>query len=316
MRVMPDTSFIHAFGAYLPERVVTNSELASQLGCTPEWIESVSGIRERRWAGEETVADLGTFAARDCLRRAGIEASQLGLLIVSSGSAERRFPGPGSTVAASLGLNATPVIDLPLASAGSIFGLSLASQLAGTYGDVLVIAAEKMSSIVNGAALDQNTAILFGDGAGAALVSSRPGRFEVLDSVIHTDGAYRDDLSLEWGSPLHMKGLTVILQAARKLPAVIEEILKRQNLAAKEVTQFLVHQANQNLIMRVAKVLGVDASLMFSNVAKYGNTSSASMFIAAAEWEPRLSSGLSPGLVVFAGFGAGFNWGALVARSS
>jgi 3-oxoacyl-[acyl-carrier-protein] synthase-3 len=314
---MPDTSFIHGFGAYLPERVVTNAELASRLGCTPEWMENVSGIRERRWAGEETVADLGTFAARDCLAKAGIEASQLGLLIVSSGSAERRFPGPASTVAAALGLNATPVIDLPLASAGSIFGLSLASQLAGTYGDVLVVAAEKMSAVVQGAALDQNTAILFGDGAGAALVSSRPGRFEVLDSVLHTDGAYRDDLTLDWGSPLHMKGLTVILQAARKLPAVIGEVLERQKIAPKDVTQFLVHQANQNLIMRVAKGLGTDPALMFSNVAKYGNTSSASMFIAAAEWEPSRQSSGKPagGPVVFAGFGAGFNWGALVAQT-
>jgi 3-oxoacyl-[acyl-carrier-protein] synthase-3 len=229
-------------------------------------------------------------------------------LIVSSGSAERRFPGPASAVAAALGLNATPVIDLPIASAGSIFGLSLASQLAAAYGDVLVIAAEKMSAVIQGVTLDQNTAILFGDGAGAALVSSRPGRFEVLDSVLHTDGANREDLALEWGAPLKMNGLTVILQAARKLPAVINEVLKRQNVAAAEVKQFVMHQANQNLIMKVAKSLGIEASLMFSNIAKYGNTSSASMFIAAAEWEA------SPGPVVFAGFGAGFNWGALLAR--
>jgi 3-oxoacyl-[acyl-carrier-protein] synthase-3 len=207
-------------------------------------------------------------------------------------------------------LNATPVLDLPIASAGSIFGLSLASQLAGAYGDVLVVAAEKMSAVVQGAALDQNTAILFGDGAGAALVSSRQGRFEVLDSVLHTDGAYRDDLTLDWGSALRMNGLTVILQASRKLPGVIGEVLKRQNIDAKDVTQFVMHQANQNLIVRVAKALGVDASLMFSNVSKYGNTSSASMLIAASEWEP------ATGPVVFAGFGAGFNWGALVARSA
>jgi len=303
-------TYIHAFGAYLPERVVTNAELATQLGCTTEWIESVSGIRERRWAGEETVADLGYLAARDCFEKAQVEASQVGLIIVSSGSSERRFPGPASAVAAALGLNATPVIDLPIASAGSIFGLSLASQLAGAYGDVLVIAAEKMSAVIQGAALDQNTAILFGDGAGAALVSSRPGRFEVLDSVLHTDGAFRDDLALNWDSPLRMNGLTVILQAARKLPGVIDEVLKRQNIAAKDVMQFLMHQANQNLITRVAKALGVDASLMFSNVSRYGNTSSASMLIAAAEWPP------SSGPVVFAGFGAGFNWGAMVARSA
>ena len=150
------------------------------------------------------------------------------------------------------------------------------------------------------------TALIF---LGAALVSSRPGRFEVLDSILHTDGAYRDDLTLDWGSALRMNGLTVILQAARKLPTVIGEVLTRQNIEPKDVVQFVMHQANQNLIVRVAKAMGVDASLMFSNVAKYGNTSSASMLIAAAEWEP------SPGPVVFAGFGAGFNWGALVARS-
>jgi 3-oxoacyl-[acyl-carrier-protein] synthase-3 len=252
---------------------------------------------------------MATEAARNCLKKAGVEASQLGLIIVSSGTAERRFPGPASAVAAALGLISTPVIDLPLASAGSIFGLVLASQLAGFYKDVLVVAAEKMSAVMEAAALDKNTAILFGDGAGAALVSSRPGRFEVLDSVLHTDGAYREDLSLEWGAPLHMNGLTVILQAARKLPAVIDEVLRLQNIAAKEVAQFVMHQANQNLIMRVAKGLGVDPSLMFSNVAKYGNTSSASMLLAASEWEPR------PGPVVFAGFGAGFHWGALAARS-
>jgi 3-oxoacyl-[acyl-carrier-protein] synthase-3 len=301
-------TYIHAFGAYLPQRVVTNAELASRLTCTAEWIESVSGIQERRWAEEETVADLGIAAAQDCLLRAAVEPSSLGLVIVSSGSGERRFPGPSAAIAAALGLDATPVIDLPIASAGSIFGLSLASRLASSYGDVLVVAAEKMSAVIQGATLDQNTAILFGDGAGAALVSSRPGRFEVLDSVLHTDGASRDYLSLDWGSPLKMNGAVVIRHASTKLPSVIEEVLKLQNVPAGEVTQFIMHQANQNLIARVAKVLGVDASLTFSNIARYGNTSSASMLIAASEWVP------SPGPVVFAGFGAGFNWGALLAR--
>ena len=108
---------------------------------------------------------------------------------------------------------------------------------------------------------------------------------------------------------MQMKGLTVILQAARKLPSVIEEVLARRNIAAADVAQFVMHQANQNLIARVAKGLKVDPARMFSNVAKYGNTSSASMLIAAAECEP------APGPVVFAGFGAGFNWGALVAQS-
>jgi len=112
------------------------------------------------------------------------------------------------------------VIDLPLASAGSIFGLSLASQLAASYGEIMVVAAEKMSAVIQGPSLDRNTAILFWTTELERLWSaSRPGRFEVLDSVLHTDGAFRDDLALDWGSPLRMNGLTVILQAARKLPA-------------------------------------------------------------------------------------------------
>ena len=231
-RTCESMTYIHASG--LTYRIVWSptrnwhrawAALRSGLRASPVFASAVGG--------EETVADLAIRAARDCLENAGIEASQIGLIIVSSGSSERRFPGPASTVASALGLNATPAIDLPIASAGSIFGLSLASQLAEAYGNVLVIAAEKMSAVIQVAALDQNTAILFGDGAGAALVSSRPGRFEVLDSVLHTDGAFRDDLALDWDSPLHMKGLTVILQAARKLPAVIEEVLKRQTSRPK-----------------------------------------------------------------------------------
>ena len=127
--------------------------------------------------------------------------------------------------------------------------------MAAHFGDVLVIAAEKMSAVIESAALDPNTAILFGDGAGAALVSARPGPWEVLDTVLHSDGQYRDSLAFDWSSPLRMNGLSVILQAARKLPSSIGEVLTRQKLAAADVSVFLLHQANQNLLIRVAKSL-------------------------------------------------------------
>src|SRR5580698_833400 len=128
-------AFLRAFGSYLPSRVAGNAELAALLGCDPDWILSASGISERRYAAEnETVVDLAYQAATDCLTRSGVGPGDVGLLIVSSGSAERRFPGPAAETAARLGLNGTPAIDLPMASAGSIFGLALAAQLSLIHG--------------------------------------------------------------------------------------------------------------------------------------------------------------------------------------
>jgi 3-oxoacyl-[acyl-carrier-protein] synthase-3 len=306
------TAYLHGFGMHVPERVVTNAEIAGRVDRTAEWIESVSGIRERRWAASETsVADLAVAAAQDCLARTGVGASALGLLIVASGSAQAGFPGPAAEVAARLGLDSTPALDVPIASAGALFGLVIAARMAGHFGDVLVIGAEKMSAILEAYPLDPNTAILFGDGAGAALVSPRPGRWEILDAVLHSDGQFREVLAFDWTSPLRMNGLSVILQAARKLPSAIEEVLARRNVAAGDVAAFLLHQANQNLLLRVAKSLGVPSERVFSNVARYGNTSSASLLIAAAEW----SLGNPPqGPVIFSAFGAGLHWGALLAR--
>jgi len=315
VRAGPVRAYLHGFGAHVPARVVTNAALAERLGRTPEWIESASGIRERRWASPETsVADLAVAAAEDCLVRTGSNAASLGMLIVASGSASRGFPGPAVEVAARLGmstaLNATPALDLPIASAGSLFGLALAMRLADTYGDILVVGAEKMSALIERAPLDANTAMLFGDGAGAALVSSRPGRWRLLDAAIHSDGQYRGDLAWQPGDALQMNGLSVILQASRKLPAAIGEVLERQGVAAQDVGAFLLHQANLNLLTRVAKALGVAQEKMFTNLERYGNTSSASLLIAAAEWE---AANPAPGPVVFAAFGAGFHWGAVLA---
>ncbi len=308
------SAFIHGFGAHLPPRVVPNAELAERVGKTPEWIENASGIRERRWADAGvSVADLAVAAGEDCLVKTGIAAASLGMVIVASGSGSRGFPGPAAEVAARLGLSSAPALDLPMASAGSLFGLALAMRLTEAHGDILVIGAEKMSAVIEASPLDPNTAILFGDGAGAALVSSRAGRWSMLDAAIHTDGQYRGDLSYDGSSPLHMNGLAVILQAARKIPGSITEVLERRKIAAADVSAFLLHQANLNLLNRVAKSLGVAPERVFTNVQRYGNTSSASMLIAAAEWAEQDPA---PGPVVFGAFGAGFSWGALLAQSS
>jgi 3-oxoacyl-[acyl-carrier-protein] synthase-3 len=200
-----------------------------------------------------------------------------------------------------------------MASAGSVFGLVLASQLAPAHRNILVVAAEKMSALIEAHPLDQNTAILFGDGAGAALVSTEEHGQRITATALHTDGQFRGDLTYNWADPLKMNGLTIILQASRKLPSVISEVLDARSVRAADVACFLLHQANQNLLARVAKALNVPSERVYSNVARYGNTSSASLLIAAAErWaEP----GTPPsGPSVYAGFGAGLHWGALLAE--
>lgn len=303
--------FLHTFGRYLPARVVSNQEIGARVGKTAEWIESASGILERRWAAtDESIADMGVVAARDCLQKAGVAPASVGMLIVASGSASQGFPGPAAEIAERLGIGTAPALDLPMASAGSLFGLALAMRLAETQGDILVVGVEKMSALIEAHPLDPNTAILFGDGAGAALVSPREGRWRLLDAVLHSDGQFRGDLRYDGSSPLVMNGLTVILQAARKLPGVIQEVLERQGIAAADAGAFLVHQANLNLLTRVAKTLGVPPEKVFSNVQRYGNTSSASVLLAASEWAETAGS---EGPIVFAAFGAGFHWGAVVA---
>jgi 3-oxoacyl-[acyl-carrier-protein] synthase III len=309
-------AYLRAFGAYLPSRIVPNAEVGAMVDTGADWIQNVSGIEERRWAAEgESVTELAVRASEDCLTRAGAAAADVRMLIVSSGSAERRFPGPAAAVANRIGLSEIPAIDLPVASAGSLFGLSLAAQLSATTGPILVVAAEKMSGVVLQQPMDRGVAPLFGDGAGACLVTPEDGQScaRVIDSMVATDGAYTEDLRLEFGRSIEMNGRSVILQASRKIPRSVAEVLSRNGRCAADVAVFLMHQANQNLIVRVAEALGVAPERFFSNIKRYGNTSSASMLIAAKEWFDgnRLAAGVP---VVFAAFGAGFHWGALLAE--
>ena len=304
-------AFLRGFGAYLPERVVGNGEIAARIGKTPEWIQEVSGITERRWAAfDESVVDMGVLAAEDCLTRCGVEASAVGMLLVGSGTAEQRFPGPACVIGQRLGLAGVPCIDLPMASAGSLYGMAVGSRLAGEFGQVLVIGAEKMSAVIDREPVDPNTFILFGDGAGACLISGDVGPLRIVDSVLHSDGGFAGDLRLGFDGVLQMNGMAVIMQASRKIPGAIQEVLAKAGVEAGDVERFVMHQANQNLIVRVAKSVGVPAQRFYSNIGRYGNTSSASMLIAAAEcW----GEGPPLGSVCFAAFGAGFHWGALLA---
>jgi 3-oxoacyl-[acyl-carrier-protein] synthase-3 len=303
---------LRAFGSWLPPRRVSNSEIAPLVDAAPEWILEVSGIQERRYAAaEDTVAGIGLLAARDCLQKADVAAAELGMILVASGSSDRFCPGPASQIAVGLGLDSTPALDLPISSAGSLAGLALAAQLAPSVGRVLVVGSEIMSRRISLSPEGKNTAILFGDGAGAALVDAEAGFARIQDSCLFTDGNSAEVLFMRDGQ-FHMDGKSVILQASRKMPRAINALLARNQIAAGEVEAYILHQANLNLIVRVAKTVNAPPERFFTNIARYGNTSSASLLIAADEWHQRREAPLS-GPVIFSAFGSGLNWGALLA---
>lgn len=303
--------FLRAFGHYVPERIVGNDELAEACAVDPAWIVDVSGIHERRYAApDETVATLATEAAKHCLANANLTVADLGMLVVSSGSSDRFCPGPAAVVAAALGLTSTPALDIPVASAGSLTGLALAAQFAPAVGRVLVIGSEIMSRRIARIPEGKNTAILFGDGAGAALIDPDHGFARIAGHSLYTDGNASEILYIADGL-LHMEGGAVILQASRKIPRALTTLLERHSLAPAAVGHVLMHQANLNLIDKVARATAIDRTRFFINIARFGNTSSASMLIAASEWHLSNPSIDSP--LVFTAFGAGLNWGALLA---
>jgi 3-oxoacyl-[acyl-carrier-protein] synthase-3 len=304
-------SYLKAFGSYLPARIVANKELGADLGVEPDWILQACGIEQRRYAAEgETVADLGYAAALDCLSNAKLSPESIGLVLVSSGSPDIYCPGPASAIAARLGLALVPALDLPIASAGSIAALVLAESLCSRFGNVLVIATEIMSRRILRTPEGKETAILFGDGAGACIVSNEAGFARIASVALHSDGERAGAIVVREGR-FSMDGIAVIRQASQKLPAVINEVLTQAKLSSEEIEAFLIHQANLKLLDRVAKTLRVPEDRLFTNIQRYGNTSSASLLIAAAEWHaifPRLTRP-----IVLAAFGAGLTYGALLA---
>ncbi len=304
---------LSGLGACLPGRVVTNLELGERLGVDPQWILEACGIRERRWAGaEQSAADLAEEAARRALADAGLDPARLAAIVVGTGTPSRQFPGLSADLQRRLGCPGVQAFDVHLASSGGLVALCLAARLCEGLGPVLVVGAEKMSEVVlrNPA---KETAILFGDGAGAAVVEPGTGPIGILDHLWGADGTFADDLSLDFGGALHMNGRAVIMQANRKLTGTLQDLLGRNGLTVPEVDLFLFHQANLNLLRQVGKTLGIDPARVPITLDRYGNTSAASVLIAAAE--ARAAGLLPPGtLAAMAAFGAGFSWGGMLLR--
>lgn len=321
------TCSITGVGAYVPDRILTNAELEKMVETSDEWITSRTGIRERRIAGaDQFTSDLGAEAARRAMARAGITADQIDLIVVATITPDMPFPSTACLVQSKIGAYRAAAFDLEAACSGFIYALEIAQQfiMSRTYNTVLVIGAEKLSSIVDWE--DRNTCVLFGDGAGAAILQNRPNSHGLLTAVMGADGRKADLLFMAGGgsrcpattesvaSRLHylrMEGKETFKNAVQAMQTAAEEALRRCELTISQIKCIIPHQANRRIIDAVGERLGARPEQLFVNLHKYGNTSAASVAIALDE---AVGSGaIKQGdLILLMVFGAGLTWGAAV----
>ncbi|HET8654250.1 MAG TPA: beta-ketoacyl-ACP synthase III [Longimicrobiaceae bacterium] len=317
-------------GRFLPPRVLTNADLESMVDTSDEWIRTRTGIQERRIADAATgAADMGAAAARAALEDAGLSAEDVDLLIVSTATPDRLLPSTACDIQALLGTDRAAAYDYAAACSGFPFGLSIATGqiAAGQAENVLVVCTEKMSSIVDWS--DRSTCVLFGDGAGAAVV--QPAKDDgrgILSTFLRSDGRmadllYRpaggaripfdDEVLAARGHLVRMAGPEVFKSAVRSMCEATAGALERAGVTGEEIDLLVPHQANLRIIEATAKYAGVPMERVFVNVDRYGNMSSASVPVALDEVRREERAG--PGsLILMVAFGAGLTWGANVVR--
>ncbi len=315
-------------GHYVPQRVLTNADFERMLDTTDEWIVSRTGMRERHIArDDETTSDMGLAAARMALERAGLGAADIPCVIVATVTPDYIFPATASVLAAKLGIVGAAAFDIEIACSGFIYGLTVAASLiqAGVYRRVLLVGSEKLSTITNYA--DRGTAVLFGDGAGAAVLEAAESNC-FLSSHLGSDGSDPSLLLVPSGGTVYpstaasleakhnkmvMKGREVFRFAVTKMIDATDTVLAKANLTRADITYVIPHQANRRIIDAAAKQLDVLADKVIITVDRFGNTSSASIPIALSETygAGKLCDG---DVIVFVGFGGGLSWGAVAWR--
>lgn len=320
---------ITGIGKYLPQKVLTNAELEQMVETSDEWITTRTGIKERRISGpEESSSVLALHAAREALAKAGRGAEEVELIIVATVTPDMPFPSTACLLQAALGARRAAAFDLAAACAGFIYACATGAQfIASGFCDLaLVVGVDTLSKIVNWR--DRNTCVLFGDGAGAVVLEPAPEGKGFLSFVLGADGTGSDYLKVPAGGSLlpasaatvagnlhtiSMNGSEVFKFAVRAMPEAALQSLEKAGVSIGEVDLFIPHQANLRIIEAVRKRLGLEAEKVFVNLAKYGNTSAASLPVALAEAaaEGRLKDG---SIVVLAAFGAGFTWAACTLR--
>jgi 3-oxoacyl-[acyl-carrier-protein] synthase-3 len=327
---MPDYSAIIAgTGSYLPEKRVTNDDLARTIDTSDEWIIQRTGIRERRVASSvESTATLASHAATRALQSAGLEPKHIDAIICATATPEMAFPSTGCFVAASLGLDSTPAFDLSAACSGFLYGLEVATAYvkSGLHQRVLVLGAETLSRIVDWT--DRASCILFGDGAGAVVVQrSNEPRRGVLYTSTHADGHGWEMIYAAPGSKfpptetmiagrqhfMKIRGRDVYKFAVLHFHEMIEDALNKTGMTVEKIKLIIPHQVNQRIIDSAMEKLNIPAEKSFINIDKYGNTSAASIPIALDE-AVRAGRLKQNDVVVFVAFGAGLTWANAIVR--
>ncbi|GJM01255.1 MAG: 3-oxoacyl-[acyl-carrier-protein] synthase 3 [Methyloligella sp.] len=318
-------SIIRSVGGYLPENKVTNEDLSKMVDTSDEWIRERTGIKARHIAAEnEITSDLALKAAKQALERAEMQADEIDLIILATSTPDQTFPATAVTIQAELGITDGAAFDMQAVCSGFVFALTTADQYvrSGQAKNILVIGAETFSRILDWE--DRTTCVLFGDGAGAVVVSSEPVGDEnqrgILTSKLRSDGRYRDKLYVDGGPSstkttghLRMNGREVFRHAVTNISDVIKETLEQANLTIADIDWFVPHQANERILNGTAKKIGLPFEKVIMTVADHGNTSAASIPLA-------LNYGVETGkikqgdMVLLEAMGGGFTWGAVLVR--
>ena len=318
---MTRRSVIAGVGSALPKRCVTNAELAETVDTTDEWIVERTGIRSRYIADDsETTASLATEACRRALAHAGIEAGDVGLIVLATATPDQTFPSSATKVQAALGIDDCIAFDVHAVCTGFLYALSVADSMlqSGAADTALVIGAETFSRILDWE--DRGTCVLFGDGAGALVLKAEDSERGILATRLHADGRYNDMLYVDGGpsttgtvGKLRMKGREVFRHAVKNLADVLTEVLTIAGLTAADVDWVVPHQANARILDATAKKLGLPKEKVVVTVDRHANTSAASVPLAldTAVRDGRIKRG---DLIVLEAMGGGFTWGAAVLR--
>lgn len=319
------TAAITAVGAYVPDFVLTNQMLETMVDTNDEWITSRTGIKERRILKEEGkgTSYLAIKAAQDLLKNNNTRPEEIELIIVATATPDLPVASTAAYVASEIGAVNAFGYDLQAACSGFLYGMSTAASYieSGRYKKVLLIGADKMSSIVD--YTDRATCIIFGDGAGAVLFEPNEEALGHQDEYLRSDGIGRDFLRIEAGGSIlptsletvknkqhyvYQEGKTVFKFAVSNMADVAEKVMKRNNLNHDDVQWLVPHQANRRIVDATASRMGVDDSKVMMNIYKYGNTTSATLPLLLKDYEKQLKKGDN---LIFAAFGGGFTWGAI-----
>ena len=316
------TARIIGTGSAVPEQIVTNEDLSKIVETSDEWISSRSGIKERRVAKEENTTSLAILAGKRALENAGVTAEEIEVIIVATCTPDYFFPNTACQVQEAIGAKHAVAFDLSAACSGFLFALSTAQAYikGGIYQKALIVGAETMSKMIDWS--DRSTCVLFGDGAGAAVVSAE--ETGVLELVQKSNGAGKGVLSCkaretrnllnhesETKEDLYMEGQPVFKFAVKTVPECVEEVLKKAEVKKEEIRYYILHQANSRIIQSVAKRLKEPEEKFPMNLSLYGNTSAASIPILLDEMNRNGMLNRGDKLVL-SGFGAGLTWGAVL----